>query len=117
MLYLKKTSKALIRVILLLLLAQFVAPAFVQVSSQDPIHEKNSYKPQHDSGIALSVLLKESSEEKSEANQKSHFIQALIDFSFHAIALKQSHTNFYSHFSNERLIPDPLFKLHCVFLI
>jgi|SRR5688572_24354803 hypothetical protein len=118
MLHLQRTSKVLIRIVLLLLFVQFVTPAFVQVGSQDnAIHEKNSYKPHHDSGITLSVFLKGNSEEKSEADEKSHLTTALIDFSFHAIALTQSHTNNSSHFCNERLITGPLFKLHCVFLI
>lgn len=118
MLHLQRTSKILIRLVLLLLIIQFVTPAFAQVGTPDnPINEKNSYKTQHDSGIAISVFLKESSEEKSEADEKSHLTAALIDFSFHSISLNQLHTNFYSHFCNERLISGPLFKLLCVFLI
>ena len=118
MVHLQGISKALIRLVILLLLVQFVTPAFAHVGTPDnPIHEKNSYKPQHDSGIAISVFLKENSEEKSETDEKSHIAAALIDFSFHTVSLKQLHTNFYSHFCNERLISGPLFKLLCVFLI
>ena len=118
MLHLQRTSKVLIRIVLLLLFVQFVTPAFAQVGSPDnAIQQKNSYKTHHDSGITLSVFLKENSEEKSEADEKPHITPALIDFSFHATALKQSHTNTFSHLCNERLISGPLFKLLCVFLI
>src|SRR5688572_28495828 len=118
MLHLQRTSKILVRLVLLLLIVQFVTPAFAQVGTPDnPIHEKNAYKTQHDSGIRISVFLKETSEEKSEADEKSHIAAALIDFSFHSVSLKQLHTNYSSHFCNERLTSGPLFKLLCVFLI
>ena len=118
MFHLQRISKGLIRFVILVLLVQFVTPAFVQVGSLDnAIQEKNSFKKHHESGITLSVLLKETSEEKREVDEKSHISAALIDFSFHTVSLKQLHSNFDSHFCNERLISGQLFKLHCVFLI
>jgi hypothetical protein len=119
MLNLQRISKTLIRIVLLLLIVQFVTPAFANVGTEDsPTHEKNSYKAQHDSGIIVSVLLKENSEEKSEGEgDEKHITLALIDFSFHTTALKQSHAIISPRVSDERLIPAPLFKLNCVFLI
>ena len=118
MLHLQRISKALIRIVLLLLIVQFVTPAFANVGTPDnTTQEKNSYKTQHDSGIVVSVLLKENSEEKSEGEDKTYVAFELIDFSFHTSALTQSHSITFSRTSHEQLIPAPLFKLNCVFLI
>jgi hypothetical protein len=119
MLHLQRISKILIRIVLLLLIVQFVTPAFANVSTADnATHEKTSYKNQHDSGILVSVLLKENSEEKTEGEgDEKHVTLELLDLSFHTTALKQSHAVIFSRISHERQFPAPLFKLNCVFLI
>lgn len=118
MLHLQRISKGLIRFVLLLLVIQFVTPAFAQVGSQDSsIQQKASFTTQHDSAIAIAVFLKENTEEKSESDEKTQFTVELIDFSFLSTALKQSHSRFYWDTSNTRLTAQPLFMLHCIFLI
>ena len=118
MLHLQRISKGLIRIVLLLLVIQFVTPAFAQLGSPDTsIQQKTSLTSQHDSGIALAVFLKENSEEKTEVDEKSQITVELIDFSFLSIALKQSHSRSYWDTSNLRLTSLPLFTLHCIFLI
>lgn len=118
MLHLQRISKGLIRFVLLLLVIQFVTPVFAQVGSQDSsIQQKASFTTQHDSAIAVAVFLKENTEEKSESDEKTQFTIELIDFSFLSTALKQSHSRFYWDTSNTRLATQPLFKLHCIFLI
>ena len=118
MLHLQRTSKVLIRLVLLLLLIQFVTPAFAQVGTPDnPIHEKNSYKSQPDTVIAISVFLKETSEEKDEFDGKAHFCLELIDFTSHEVVLKQSHSQILWDTDNTQPPTKPLFKLFCIFLI
>ena len=109
-------NKVLVHTVMILLLVQFITPAFAQVVTQgNTIEEKNSYKSQHDQGITVSVFLKENAEEKS-TTPKTH-ITPLLDFSFHAIALKQVHENFYSQISNVRPPQGPIFKLIRAFLL
>jgi hypothetical protein len=117
MLHLQSIGKTLTRFVLLLLLMQFGTPVFATVSAQDNnVKEKISHQHHHDAVIALSIFLKGNSEEKSEENEKSH-IPTLLNLSFHAVALNQSHTSIFSQFGNERLAKGQLFKLHCIFLI
>jgi hypothetical protein len=97
---------------------QFVTPAFAHVGTPDnPIHEKNSYKPQHDSGITISVFLKETSEEKNEFDGKAHFSLELIDFTSHEVVLTQSHSQTLWDTDNAQPPSKPLHKLFCTFLI
>lgn len=118
MLHLQRTSKGLIRFVLLLLIVQFVTPAFAQVVTQDSrSNEKLSLTSQHDSAIGLAVFLKENSEEKSEEDEKPLFTAELIDFSFLTEVLTQSHTRGHWDLGNQRLITQPLFKIHCTYII
>ena len=120
MLQLQKTTRALMRFVILLLFMQFVTPAFAQVSTgENTVHEKNTYSNvHHESSIFLSVFLKENSEEKNETNDKSPVLTAeLIDFSFLTTVLTQHHSRFDWDVSNLPLTHEPLFKLNCIFLI
>src|SRR6478609_2437369 len=118
MIHLQRTSKILVRLILFLLLLQFVTPAFARVGTPDnPLQEKNYYKTRPDSGISISVLLKENSEEKREFDFKSHFCLELIDFTCHEIVLKQSHSQIHWVTDKPQPPPKPLHKLFCTFLI
>lgn len=115
---LQRISKILIRLTLLLLLLQFVTPTFAHVGIQDnSIHEKNSFKSQQETGIPVSVFLKEISEEQNEVDSKSHVSFELIDFSSHEIVLNQSHAQILSHHGNNQSVSKPRFILFHVFLI
>jgi hypothetical protein len=118
MLHLHRTSKIVIRLVLLLLIVQFVTPAFANVGTEEnSIHEKNSYKNQHDSGITVSILLKENSEERDEADEKHQVACEIIDFTFLAVGLTQSHSQILFNTDTPRPVLSPLFKLFCAFLI
>lgn len=120
MLYLQRISKVVIRIVILLLLVQFVTPAFAHVGTGDNTgldKHSSSFSAKHESGITVSVFLKENSEEKNEADEKPHFSFELIDFSFVVVALKQSHSHVYWDTDNPQLLSGSLFKLFCVFLI
>ena len=119
MIRLQKTTKALMRFVLLLLFIQFVTPAFAQVNvGENTAHEKSTYSNvPHEAGICLSVFLKENSEEKNEADDKVQISSAeLIDFTFLSTVLTQHHSRDWD-ISNQLLTHEPLFKLNCIFLI
>jgi hypothetical protein len=118
MLHLQRISKGLNRFVLLLFLIQLVIPAFVQAGTPDStIAYKVSFTIRHDSGIAVAVYLKENTEEKNEPTEKVNPTPELIDFSFLANVLKQSHSCIHWGTDNLRLTSEPLFKLFCIFLI
>lgn len=114
-------AKALMRFVIILLLVQFVTPAFARVNAQAEIShlEKNSYKAGHDeSGITISVLLKENSEEENKPHEFAPLLTAeLIDFTFHKTVLTQHHSRFYWDAHALHNAHKPLFLLHSVFLI
>ena len=115
-------AKVLMRFVVLLLLIQFVTPAFARVTPQsdNAVHyEKTTYKnPQHESGITLAVFLKENSEEKNETDNKAPLLAAeLIDFTFHNTVLTEHHSRFNWDTTNIHTTHEPLFKLYCLFLI
>ena len=118
MFYSQRISKGLNRFVLLLFLIQLVIPAFAQAGTPDSsIPHRVSFTIRHDSGIAVAVFLKENTEEKNEATEKVNTTPELIDFSFLANALKQSHSPIHWGTHNVRLTSEPLFKLFCIFLI
>ena len=118
MLHLQRTSKGLIRFVLLLLIVQFVTPAFAQVVTQDSNnYQKLSLTSQHNSAISLAVLLKENSEEKSETDEKPLFTDELIDFTFLTEVLTQSHSRDHWDVDNQCFNSHPLFKIHCIYII
>lgn len=109
------------RLIVILLLVQFVTPAFARVNTQAEIshREKNSYKASHDeTGITISLLLKENSEEENKPHDLTPLLTAeLIDFTFLTTVLTEHHSRFYWDVHALRHAPEPLFLLHRVFLI
>jgi hypothetical protein len=119
MLHLKRNSKALIRLILLLFLVQFLVPSFVQAGTQEinSLRRETSVATHHDSGISIAVFLKENTEEENEATEKLQLDLEILDFSFHSIALTLSHAPVQWCAYSVRLSSEPLFKLFCVFLI
>lgn len=106
------------RFVVLLLLIQFVTPAFAQDNTaENTVVEKTRYKTQHiDSGICSTVLL--NSEEKSETEDKSPVLTAeLIDFTFLTTNLTHYHSRSDWDVSSLPLTHEPRFKLNCIFLI
>lgn len=114
------SHKTFMRFIIFLLIIQFVTPAFVLVNAQkNSVRKKTTYNNvHHESGICLNVFLKENSEEKNEADDKTPVLTAeLIDFTFLNTFLTQYHSRFDWNVSSLPLTPEPLFKLNCIFLI
>jgi hypothetical protein len=110
--------KALMRFVILLLLIQFVTPAFAQDNtSENTVHEKTSIRSQHiSSGICTNVFL--NSEEKSEADDKSPvFTAELIDFTFLTTVLTHFHSRSDWDVSSLPLTHEARFTLNSSFLI
>lgn len=113
--------KQTMRIILLLLLFQFVAPVFISVVTlgADTNEDfKCAYHEQHNS-IVIPQLLKETDETDSKEESLVVNLITLIDFTDHVSVLTESHEtkitpiNFRDQFD---LLP-PLFTLHRAFLI
>jgi hypothetical protein len=107
------------RLVLLLLLVQFLVPSFVPGGSPDEaIERKTTLDTHHDSGISVAVFLKENTEEENkESGEKSQLIIEILDFSFLTSALTLSHSSIHRSETNIGPPTGQLFKLFCVFLI
>jgi hypothetical protein len=108
------------RIVLLLLLSQFIAPAFLPLVMPDINGSNNlfSYHPVHTS-VLIPIILKEKEENEQEDAIQSFVPTQLIDFTDHSLALTQLHQSkhnvaccgqWYDH-------QPPLFALHCTFII
>jgi hypothetical protein len=110
-------AKHLMRIALILLMFQFVAPAFIVASI-----ESNTSQDSHvlNKGFAHSrfdTSFFEKEEKESEEDEKT-FISLLLDFSeLHNYSLSASQTNSQLSNTSKHLQAPPLFKLFCVFII
>ncbi len=108
------------RLVLVIIIFQFIAPAFISVVAQDtqPSKETSGYHAQH-SSIIVPILLKEKEEtEESTSDDFSHvdFIP-LIDFTDHSFALTELHETTFTPFVNFYDYQPPLFALHGAYII
>jgi hypothetical protein len=115
-----RTSRQIIRMALLLMLFQFLAPAFMPPAVQDFLSDKITViHPQH-SSIVAPLFLKEKEEEEKEDGDFFTVSRSapLLDFTSHSFNLTASHGNKYSVFPQQHGFPQPpLFTLFCTFLI
>src|SRR3954469_24320500 len=87
-----KRSLYLMRIVLLLLLFQFIAPTFLPVALPDIGGDNNvvSYHPVHTS-LLIPIVFKEKEENEQEDAVQSFVPTQLIDFTDHTFALTQLH--------------------------
>ena len=115
------TIKHIMRIVLVLIVFQFIAPAFFPVVSQgaEPNKETSCYHPLH-SSIIVPLLLKEKEENEESVSDNStiHFIP-LIDFTDHSFVLTELHENKFIPFvyRDRYDYQPPLFTLHGSFII
>lgn len=113
-----KLSKHIVRVALLVMLFQFVCPAFLSIVVQQiPTDKETSFSVQHTSIIAPMLLKEKDEQEGSEVLVDTKFAP-LLDLSRHSSNLTASHKNKYSDFDEgDGLTQPPLFTMFCSFLI
>jgi hypothetical protein len=109
------------RIVLVLMLFQFIAPAFITVVAQgsEPNKEISCYHSPH-SSITAPLFLKEKDEtEDSKADIFSMDLIPLIDFRDHSFVLMELHETKFTPLVYRDLYDHqlPLFTLHSVFLI
>jgi len=110
----------IMRFILVLLLFQFIAPAFTIVNAQGAVPDRKTcdYHQLHHS-IVIPLLLKEKEETESRGDDHIADPVPLIDFTHHSYVLAEFHglklTPFIYHYRYDH--QPPLFALHSSFLI
>jgi hypothetical protein len=114
-------KNTIMRFVLVLMLFQFIAPAFISVISQgaDAEKETTNYHAEH-SSIIIPLFLKEKEETEESRADDSHFdLIPLIDFKDHSFVLTELHeTKFTPFIYRDRYdFQPPLFTLHGAFII
>jgi hypothetical protein len=113
-----RISKQIVRVALLLLFFQFLAPAFLPMVVQEiPADRITAFHPQH-SSIVVPLALKENDEKKHDDVLASEDMPPLLDLAVHSVNLIASYQNKLTIIS----VPDTsrqrsLFRLFCMLLI
>jgi len=115
-----ETRIHIMRFVLVLLLFQFIAPAFPSVDAQDSVPDRETcvyHKLQH--SIIIPVLLKEKEETESRSDDSFTGVIPLIDFSDHSYVLAEFHTSKFTPFIYHDRYDHrpPLFTLHGSYLI
>ena len=115
----KRVSKEIMKIALVLMLFQFLAPAFLPIVLQGTSNrDKLVYHAQH-SSIVAPLLLKEKDEKEHEEFFSISGLAPLLDLTAHSSNLTASHKGKCTYFSNEhRYDSGPsLFTINCSFLI
>jgi hypothetical protein len=110
----------IMRIVLVLILFQFTAPAFLSVNAQgtEPTQGTCGYHALHNS-LVIPILLKEKEETESRCDDSFIDFVALIDFSDQRYVLREFHASRFTPFiyrSRYDYRP-PLFTLYGAFLI
>src|SRR5690242_19672242 len=88
-----RISKQIVRVALILLLFQFLAPAFLPLVFQEiPADRETAFHPQHNS-IVVPLLLKENDEKEHDEVLTSEGTPLLLDLADHGVNLNASYQN------------------------
>ena len=113
-----RISKQLVRVALVLMLFQFLSPAFIPLSLQQAPAQKNtSYSVQHNL-IVIPTFLKEKDEKESSEFSPVCESTPILDLSSHSLNLLATHEGKFSALPDQHSFPpSPLITLHCSFLI
>lgn len=111
-------SKQIVRIALLVLLFQFVCPAFLPiVTQQETVSKETTISKMHTS-IVVPLLLKEKDEKEDTESLSDSGAAALLDFSSHGNNLTAVHDNKQSEVLQEHCLTRlPLFKIFCTLLI
>jgi hypothetical protein len=114
-----RTSKQIMRIAILLMLFQFISPAFIPSTALEVSNERITTVHVQHSSIVAPMFLKENEEkENSEFLSVSESAPLLLDLTIHGLNLTASHRNKYSTFPHLASSPElPLFTLFCSFLI
>ena len=111
-------SKQIVRIALLVMLFQFVCPAFLPIVTQrDAVSKETTIGVQHTS-IVIPLLLKEKDEKETAEFTSDSDATPLLDLLTHSINLTAAHDHehaaVYEEHSTTR---PPLFRLLCTLLI
>jgi hypothetical protein len=111
-------SKQIVRIALLVMLFQFVCPAFLPiVTQQDTVSKDMTIRVQHTS-IVVPLLLKEKDEKENAESASESDVAPLLDLSSHSFNLTAAHDNKHAEVYEEHGIAHPpLFRMFCTFLI
>lgn len=109
------------RVVLLVLLFQFAAPAFLSVATpgMSGVQNKSVCYHTHHNSLVIPLFLKEKEEKEKEGKQEGIKLTPLIDFSIHSLVLTESHEALLNHLPYQFRYDyqPPLFSLFCTFII
>ena len=113
-----RVPRYIIRLAIVLMLFQFLSPAFIPLIVQEIHTEKaTAYYPQHTSVVAP-IFLKEKEEKEESDLSTPKKLAAILDFTSHSFNLSVCHSNKYSKFAEElTFIPPPRCALFCTLLI
>jgi hypothetical protein len=114
-----KISTLMMRIALLLMLFQFLAPSFFPIVAQDsPNTRETNYHTQHNS-IVTPLLLKEKDEKELEENSYARNQTLILDFTIHSLNLKATHSRTSNYVPSDVLYDShpALFASYCTFLI
>ena len=114
-----RSSKILIRLVLILITFQFLSSAFLstaQDSGASGTHK--AFLPQIQKSISPSLFIEKTEEEREGERDKLVSFE-LIDFNFSATIFAEIHTPQFTFVDHEEQFDahPPLFKLHCVYII
>jgi len=111
-------SRQIVRLALVLMLFQFLAPAFMPIVVQEiPSERSTSFHQQHTS-IVAPMLLKEKDEKEHEELFSVSNSTPLLDLTSHSFNLAASHQSIDSINQDEHNFSQPpLFARYCTFLI
>lgn len=113
-----RISRYMVRMALVVMLFQFLSPAFIPLVVQEiPTERATAYHAQH-SSIVAPTFLKEKDEKEDSELFTLHGSAAILDLTSHSFNLVASHNNKYSKFAEDKsIIQPPRFALFCTLLI
>ena len=113
-----RTSKYMIRMALVVMLFQFLSPAFIPLVVQEiPTEKATAFHAQH-SSIVAPTFLKEKDEKEDGDIYAPNQQAAILDFTSHSFNLTVCHSSKYAKFAEERaIVQPPRFALFCTLLI
>lgn len=113
-----KLSRHIVRMAIVVMLFQFVCPAFISIVVQQiPSSRETCFSVQHTS-IVAPMLLKEKDEQESSEFVVETNCAPLLDLLSHSSNLTATHQDKYSESREEHpLAQPPLFTMFCSFLI
>jgi len=113
-----RISRHMVRMALVMMLFQFLSPAFIPMIVQEiPTEKATAYQVKH-TLIVVPTFLKEKDEKEDRGVNTLNESAVILDFTNHSFNLTVSHSDKYSKFAEEdAFIPPPQFALLCTLLI